>query len=183
MNACETQTLQAQETRIRRDVAACYRLVAHYGWDDLVATHISARLPGEPNCFLINPFGTLFEEITASSLVKVDMAGEVTAPTSRRINPSGFVIHSADYHRPETVEIDGRVAMTSSREILRDIASQHGPEKMLVAFGYAGWAGGQLEGELAQRAWFTATADSKLIFDLDRDKVWGEAMAHHTQDL
>jgi putative transcriptional regulator len=95
----------------------------------------------------------------------------------------GFVIHSTDYRRPETVEINGSVAMTSSREILRDIASQHGPEKMLVAFGYAGWAGGQLEGELAQRAWFTATADSKLIFDLDRDKVWGEAMAHHTQDL
>jgi putative transcriptional regulator len=95
----------------------------------------------------------------------------------------GFVIHSTDYHRPETIEINARVAMTSSREILRDIASQHGPEKMLVAFGYAGWAGGQLEGELAQRAWFTATADSKLIFDLDRDKVWDDAMAHHTQEL
>jgi putative transcriptional regulator len=95
----------------------------------------------------------------------------------------GFVIHSTDYHRPETIEINGRVAMTSSREILRDIASQHGPEKVIVAFGYAGWAGGQLEGELAQRAWFTAAADSKLIFDLDRDKVWDDAMAHRTQDL
>jgi putative transcriptional regulator len=95
----------------------------------------------------------------------------------------GFVIHSTDYHRPETIEINGRVAVTSSREILRDIASQHGPEKMLVTFGYAGWGPGQLEGELAQRAWFTATADSKLIFDLDRDKVWDDAMVHHTQDL
>jgi putative transcriptional regulator len=95
----------------------------------------------------------------------------------------GFVIHSTDYHRPETIDINGRVAMTSSREILRDIASQHGPEKVIVAFGYAGWAGGQLEGELAQRAWFTAAADSKLIFDLDRDKVWDDAMAHRTQDL
>jgi putative transcriptional regulator len=95
----------------------------------------------------------------------------------------GFVIHSTDYHRPETIEINGRIAMTSSREILRDIASRHGPEKMLVAFGYAGWGPGQLEGELAQRAWFTAAADSKLIFDEDRDKVWDDAMAHRTQDL
>jgi putative transcriptional regulator len=95
----------------------------------------------------------------------------------------GFVIHSTDYHRPETIEINGRVAVTSSREILRDIASQHGPEKMLVAFGYAGWAPGQLEGELAQRAWFTSAADNKLIFDEDRDKVWDDAMAHRTQEL
>jgi putative transcriptional regulator len=95
----------------------------------------------------------------------------------------GFVIHSTDYHRPETTEIDGRVAMTSSREILRDIASQHGPQMVLVAFGYAGWSPGQLENELAQRAWFTAAADSKLIFEDDRDKLWDDAMAHRTQDL
>src|SRR5258708_3237822 len=82
----------------------------------------------------------------------------------------GFVIHSTDYHRPETVEIDGRVAMTSSRQILRDIASRHGPEKILVAFGYAGWGPGQLENELRQRAWFTAAEDGKLIFEEDRDK-------------
>jgi putative transcriptional regulator len=95
----------------------------------------------------------------------------------------GFVIHSTDYHRPETTEIDARVAMTSSREILRDIASQHGPQMVLVAFGYAGWSPGQLENELAQRAWFTAAADSKLIFEDDRDKLWDDAMAHRTQDL
>jgi putative transcriptional regulator len=95
----------------------------------------------------------------------------------------GFVIHSTDYHRPETIEIDGRVAMTSSREILRDIASQHGPQMVLVAFGYAGWGPGQLENELGQRAWFTAAADSKLIFEDDRDKLWDNAMAHRTQDL
>jgi putative transcriptional regulator len=95
----------------------------------------------------------------------------------------GFVVHGTDYHRPETVEIDGRVAMTSSREILRDIASRHGPQKLLVAFGYAGWGPGQLESELVQRAWFTAAEDSKLIFDDDRDKVWDDAMAHRTQDL
>ena len=95
----------------------------------------------------------------------------------------GFVIHGTDYHRPETIEIDGRVAMTSSREILRDIVDQHGPRKTLVAFGYAGWAPGQLEGELAQRAWFTIPEDTKLIFDEDREKLWDDAMAHRTQDL
>jgi putative transcriptional regulator len=95
----------------------------------------------------------------------------------------GFVIHSTDYHGPETIEIDGRVAMTSSREVLRDIAGGHGPEKQLVAFGYAGWAAGQLESELAQRAWFTAPEDPKLVFDQDRDKLWDDAMTHRTQDL
>jgi putative transcriptional regulator len=95
----------------------------------------------------------------------------------------GFVIHSTDYHGPETIEIDGRVGMTSSREVLRDIAGGHGPEKLLVAFGYAGWAAGQIENELAQRAWFTAAEDPKLIFDQDRDKLWDDAMAHRTQDL
>jgi putative transcriptional regulator len=95
----------------------------------------------------------------------------------------GFVIHSTDYHRAATIDIDGHVAVTSSPEILRDIASQHGPQKALVAFGYAGWGAGQLEGEIGQRAWFAATADSKLIFDDDRDKLWDDAMARRTQDL
>jgi putative transcriptional regulator len=73
--------------------------------------------------------------------------------------------------------------MTASREILRDIGHQQGPQKALVAFGYAGWAAGQLEGEMAQRAWFTAPADMKLVFDEDRDKVWDKAMKRRTQDL
>jgi putative transcriptional regulator len=95
----------------------------------------------------------------------------------------GFVLHSPDYHRPETMDIDGRVAMTSSLQVLRDIANGRGPSKSLVAFGYAGWTSDQLEGELRQRAWFTAEDDQKLIFDEDRDKVWDEAMKHRTQDL
>ncbi|MGO8997240.1 MAG: class II aldolase/adducin family protein [Polyangiaceae bacterium] len=83
------------ERDLRIDLAACYRLVALFGWDDLVFTHISARLPGEHNAFLINPYGMLFEEITASSLVKVDLKGEKLAPSDWPINPAGFVIHSA----------------------------------------------------------------------------------------
>ena len=95
----------------------------------------------------------------------------------------GFVLHSADYHRADTVDIDGRVAMTSSREILRDIANHRGPSKSLIAFGYAGWAPGQLEGELAHGFWFTTPQDAKLVFDDDRDAVWDHAMKRRTQDL
>ncbi|HXW26980.1 MAG TPA: YqgE/AlgH family protein [Xanthobacteraceae bacterium] len=95
----------------------------------------------------------------------------------------GFVVHSADYRRADTVDIDGRVAVTSSREILRDIGHQQGPKKSLIAFGYSGWGPGQLEGELALHAWFTAEEDIALIFDEDRDKVWDQAMKRRTQDL
>jgi putative transcriptional regulator len=95
----------------------------------------------------------------------------------------GFVIHSAEYHRAETLDIDGRLAMTASFDVLRDIASKHGPNKSLVAFGYAGWGPGQLEGELAHGAWFTAPADPALVFDDDRDQVWEHAMQRRTQDL
>ncbi len=83
------------ETELRVDLAACYRLVASFGWDDLVFTHISARVPGDAHHFLINPYGMLFDEITASSLVKVDANGEKVGPSPHPINPAGFVIHSA----------------------------------------------------------------------------------------
>jgi putative transcriptional regulator len=95
----------------------------------------------------------------------------------------GFVIHSADYSRGNTLSIDSRVAMTSSREILHDIAARKGPAHSLVAFGYAGWAPGQLDGEMASRAWFTAADDTRLLFEEDRDKVYDEAMKRRTQDL
>jgi putative transcriptional regulator len=95
----------------------------------------------------------------------------------------GFVVHSADYRRAGTIVVDSRVAVTATREILLDIAHKHGPQKSLLAFGYAGWAPGQLEGEMALRAWFTAEEDIGIIFDLDRAKVWDEAMKRRTQDL
>jgi ribulose-5-phosphate 4-epimerase/fuculose-1-phosphate aldolase len=85
----------AVETYVRRDLAACYRLMALFGWDDLTATHISARLPGPKDTFLINPFGLLFEEITASSLIKINADGEILEPTPYSVNTAGFVIHSA----------------------------------------------------------------------------------------
>ena len=79
----------------RINLAACYRLIAHYGWDDLVDTHISARVPGPEHHFLINPYGLMFDEITASSLVKVDLDGNQLTKSDYSINPAGFTIHSA----------------------------------------------------------------------------------------
>jgi ribulose-5-phosphate 4-epimerase/fuculose-1-phosphate aldolase len=83
------------ERQVRIDLAACYRLIAHHGWDDLIFTHISARVPGSDDQFLINPYGMLFEEITASSLVKVDLAGNKLDDSPFPVNPAGFTIHSA----------------------------------------------------------------------------------------
>ena len=83
------------EWQQRVDLAACYRLVAMYRWDDLVFTHISARAPGPEHHFLINPYGMLFDEITASCLIKVDLAGHKVMDSPYDINPAGFTIHSA----------------------------------------------------------------------------------------
>ena len=87
--------VSAEEWAVREDLAACYRLVAHYGWDDMIFTHISARVPGEDDHFLINPYGHMFEEITASSLVKVDHDGHALIGGGALTNPAGFTIHSA----------------------------------------------------------------------------------------
>ncbi|WP_432176830.1 class II aldolase/adducin family protein [Streptomyces sp. Tue6028] len=84
-----------EELRLRRELAAVYRLVAHFRMTDLIFTHISQRLPGPDNHFLINPYGLLFEEITASDLVKIDLDGNPVEPTPHPVNPAGFVIHSA----------------------------------------------------------------------------------------
>lgn len=83
------------EWQARVDLAAAYRLVALYGWDDLIFTHLSLRVPGPEHHFLINPYGMMFEEITASSLVKIDLQGEKVSPSPYLVNPAGFTIHSA----------------------------------------------------------------------------------------
>lgn len=92
------------EWQTRVDLAALYRLVALNGWDDLVYTHISARLPGPDDHFLINPYGVFFEEMTASSLVKVDMDGKVVQDTPYKVNAAGFTIHSAVHGAREDVK-------------------------------------------------------------------------------
>ena len=118
------------EWQARIDLAACYRLVALYGWDDLIFTHISARVPGPEHHFLINPYGMLFEEITASSLVKVDLAGNKAMESPFEINPAGFTIHSAVHEAREdahcVIHLHTRegVAVSIQKEGLRALSQQ-----------------------------------------------------------
>jgi ribulose-5-phosphate 4-epimerase/fuculose-1-phosphate aldolase len=122
--------VSAEEWQARVDLAALYRLVALQGWDDLIYTHISARIPGPEHHFLINPYGMLFEEITASSLVKIDLEGNILQETPYFINPAGFTIHSAihaareDAHYVMHLHTDQGVAVAAQTEGLLPL-SQH----------------------------------------------------------
>lgn len=95
----------------------------------------------------------------------------------------GFVVHSADYRTADTMQVDGKLAMTASKAALKDIGHDKGPKKCFFAFGYSGWGAGQLEGEIARNDWFTAPEDSALVFDDDRDTVWDKALAKRGTDL
>lgn len=112
-----------EEWKLRVDLAACYRLVAAYGWSDLVFTHISARIPGPEHQFLINPYGLMFDEITASSLVKVDQQCNKLTDSPFPVNPAGFVIHSAVH---EVREDAGCVLHTHTRAGVAVSAQQCG---------------------------------------------------------
>ncbi len=119
-----------EEWHARTELAALYRLVALHGWDDMIYTHISARIPGPGHEFLINPYGMLFEEITASSLVKIDLEGNILQDTPYMINPAGFTIHSAIHDAREDAKYvmhlhsDQGVAVAAQKEGLLPI-SQH----------------------------------------------------------
>jgi ribulose-5-phosphate 4-epimerase/fuculose-1-phosphate aldolase len=106
------QVVSAEEWQLRVELAACYRLVALYGWTDLVFTHISARVPGPEHHFLINPYGLMFDEITASSLVKVDQQCNKVIDSPFPVNPAGFTIHSCIHEARHDV---GCVLHTHSR--------------------------------------------------------------------
>jgi ribulose-5-phosphate 4-epimerase/fuculose-1-phosphate aldolase len=122
--------VSAEEWQARVDLAALYRLVALHGWDDLIYTHISARIPGPDHHFLINPYGLLFGEITASSLVKIDLEGNILQETPYFINPAGFTIHSAIHAAREDAKYvmhlhtDQGVAVAAQKEGLLPL-SQH----------------------------------------------------------
>jgi ribulose-5-phosphate 4-epimerase/fuculose-1-phosphate aldolase len=98
------EVVSAEEWQLRVDLAACYRLVALYGWSDLVFTHISARVPGPEHHFLINPYGLMFDEITASSLVKVDRHCNKVIDSPFPVNPAGFTIHSCIHEARDDVQ-------------------------------------------------------------------------------
>jgi ribulose-5-phosphate 4-epimerase/fuculose-1-phosphate aldolase len=118
------------EWQVRKDLAALYRLVALHGWDDMIYTHISARVPGPEHHFLINPYGMFFNEITASSLVKIDLDGNIVEPTPYAVNPAGFTIHSAIHAARENAKYvlhlhtDQGVAVSAQKDGLLPI-SQH----------------------------------------------------------
>ena len=120
--------VSAAEWQVRVDLAAAYRLVAHFGWDDLVFTHISARVPGGDHHFLVNPYGCLFEEITASSLVKVDLDGNKVMDSPFPVNPAGFTIHSAVHEARNDarcvmhLHTDAGIAVSIQREGLRPLS-------------------------------------------------------------
>jgi putative transcriptional regulator len=90
---------------------------------------------------------------------------------------AGFIVHSTEYERKETARVNEDVSVTSSLDVLADMASGKGPQKAIVAFGYAGWAPGQLEAEVARDDWLLVAADPTLVFDTARERVWDEAMA------
>ena len=133
------------EWKLRVDLAAAYRLVALYGWDDLIFTHISARLDGPEHHFLINPYGFTFDEITASSLVKIDLDGKKVMDSPHFINPAGFVIHSAVHAAREdakcvmhTHSVNG-VAVSASKQGLLPLSQQS--SLVLAALGYHDYEG------------------------------------------
>jgi len=140
-----------EEWKIRVDLAAAYRLVAHFGWDDLIFTHLSARVPGPEHHFLLNPYNLMFEEVTASSLVKVDMNGHAVEPTPFITNAAGFTIHSALHmaredaqavihlHTPDgqavAAHADGLLPLTQTAMLIRDEIAYHDYEGVAVDLG------------------------------------------------
>ena len=124
------QQVSEQEWKTRIDLAAAYRMVAYYGWDDLVFTHISARIPGPEHHFLINPYGMMFDEVTASSLVKVDLQGNKVMESEYDVNPAGFVIHSAVHEAREDAQCvmhlhtTAGIAVSTQKEGLLPLSQQ-----------------------------------------------------------
>jgi len=137
-----------EEWKVRVDLAAAYRLIAHYGWDDLIFTHLSARVPGPEHHFLLNPYNLMFEEVTASSLVKVDMNGLPVEPSPFITNPAGFTIHSALHmarddaqavmhlHTPHgqavSAHSDGLLPLTQTAMLVRGELAYHDYEGVAV---------------------------------------------------
>jgi ribulose-5-phosphate 4-epimerase/fuculose-1-phosphate aldolase len=133
--------VSAEEWALRVDLAAAYRLVAMYGWDDLIFTHLSVRVPGPDHHFLINPYELMFEEITASSLVKIDVHGNPVMETPYRTNAAGFTIHSAIHmsredahavihlHTPHgqavSAHSEGLMPLTQTAMLIRDELTYH----------------------------------------------------------
>lgn len=145
------EQVSPEEWQLRKDLAAAYRLVALFGWDDLVFTHLTVRVPGPEHHFLINPYGMMFEEITASSLVKIDLNGEKVMESPYPVNPAGFTIHSAVHAAREdalcvmhTHSVNG-VAVSAQKEGVRPLSQQS--LIVLASLGYHDYEGVALREE------------------------------------
>lgn len=143
-------------------------LLARHSSDGALGIIINRPAKRRPIAELLAAFGEDAAGVTGS--IGIFIGGPVDPGV-------GFILHSAEYRRADTVDIDGRVSLSVAVDVLRDIARGNGPAKSLVAFGYAGWAASQLDDELAKGVWTTAPDDPKLVFDDDRAKVWDEASA------
>ena len=152
LDSVEIPSLQGkvsdEEWALRVDLACAYRMVAHYGWDDLIFTHLSVRIPGPEHHFLLNPYNLMFEEVTASSLIKVDVHGNPVEPTPFITNPAGFTIHSAVHmaredahavihlHTPAgqavSAQGDGLMPLTQAAMLVREDLAYHDYEGIAV---------------------------------------------------
>ena len=139
-----------------------------------MALIINRPLREQPLAKIFKAIGV--ESENASGIVPIYEGGPVERERA-------FILHSGDYRRDGTIVITADAALTATAEAFRDLVGANRPEKFLIAFGYAGWAPGQLENEMAHNAWHSAPFDSKLVFEADRQKLWERAIQRRTRDL
>jgi putative transcriptional regulator len=149
-------------------------LMIHHGPDGALGVVINRPVAMHPIAEIMEWIGQKHDGVKGQ--VRIFAGG----PVEERV---GFILHSADYHRPETMTVGPGVEVTSTPGILRDMGMGKGPTKALVAFGYAGWTAKQLEAEIDQNDWVTTPIDPKLIFDTASDQIWDKAWARHTVSL
>jgi putative transcriptional regulator len=145
-------------------------LVAQHNSEGALGIVINHPLDERPIGNLIQALGGKHDG--AKNTVRIFLGGPVSPEIA-------FVVHGADYRLSDTLDIDGRVALTAAPDVLRDMARGKGPDKSLIAFGYAGWGPSQLDSEIGRGDWYSVPEDPALVFDDDRTKVWVDAIARH----
>jgi len=145
-------------------------LIAQHSKDGALGVVINRPLDERPIASVLEALGSDTRGVKDN--VRIFLGGPVSPQVA-------FAVHNADYHLSDTVDIDGRVALTPATEVLRDIGLGKGPGKSLIVFGYAGWSASQLDAEIGRGDWLSVPEDPSLVFDDDRTKVWTDAMARH----
>jgi putative transcriptional regulator len=145
-------------------------LIAQHNKDGALGVVINRPIDQRPIASALEALGADARGVQGD--VRVFLGGPVSSQV-------GFAVHDADYHLSDTLDIDGRVALTPATEVLRDIGAGKGPGKSLIVFGYAGWGASQLDTEIGRGDWLNVPEDPSLVFDDDRTKVWIDAMARH----